>query len=73
MLGVFDRNPITLVRRSAKCEPGSGRADSREIGKLPAELREPWRTAVYVASQLDCAYPNCSADITPYVDRVLGD
>jgi integrase len=45
----FDRNPITLVRQSAKRERVPDVLTVEEIGKLPAELEEPWRTAVYVA------------------------
>jgi integrase len=45
----FDRNPITLVRQSAKRERVPEVLTAEEIGKLLSELREPWRTAVYVA------------------------
>lgn len=45
----FDRNPITLVRQSAKRERIPDVLTVEEIGKLLSELREPWRTAVYVA------------------------
>jgi integrase len=45
----FDRNPITLVRQSAKRERVPDVLTAEEIGKLLSELREPWRTAVYVA------------------------
>ncbi len=45
----FDRNPITLVRQSAKRERTPDVLTAEEIGKLLSELREPWRTAVYVA------------------------
>lgn len=45
----FDRNPITLVRQSAKRERIPDVLTVEEIGKLLVELPEPWRTAVYVA------------------------
>ena len=45
----FDRNPITLVRQSAKRTRVPDVLTVEEIGKLLAELAEPWRTAVYVA------------------------
>jgi integrase len=45
----FDRNPITLVRQSAKRERVPDVLTAEEIGKLLSELREPWRIAVYVA------------------------
>lgn len=45
----FDRNPITLVRQSAKRERVPDVLTAEEIGKLLSELLEPWRTAVYVA------------------------
>jgi integrase len=45
----FDRNPITLVRQSAKRERVPDVLTVEEIGNLLSELREPWRTAVYVA------------------------
>lgn len=45
----FDRNPITLVRQSAKRERVPDVLTAEEIGKLLSEVREPWRTAVYVA------------------------
>jgi integrase len=45
----FDRNPITLVRQSAKRERMPEVLTTDEIGKLLSELRDPWRTAVYLA------------------------
>jgi len=42
-------NPITLVRQSAKRTRVPDVLTVEEIGKLLAELAEPWRTAVYVA------------------------
>jgi len=45
----FDRNPITLVRQSAKRVRLPEVLTAEEIGKLLAELPELWRTAVYVA------------------------
>jgi integrase len=45
----FDRNPITLVRQSAKRERVPDVLTAEEIGKLLSELPEPWCTAVYVA------------------------
>jgi integrase len=45
----FDRNPITLVRQSAKRTRVPGVLTAEEIGKLLGELSDPWRTAVYVA------------------------
>jgi len=45
----LDRNPITLVRQSAKRERIPDVLTAEEIGRLLAELSEPWRTAVYVA------------------------
>jgi len=45
----FDRNPITLVRQSAKRTRVPEVLTAEEIGKLLAELSEPWRTAVYLA------------------------
>jgi integrase len=45
----FDRNPITLVRQSAKRVHAPDVLTIAEIGTLLAELREPWRTAIYVA------------------------
>ncbi len=44
-----DRNPITLVRQSAKRMRAPEVLTVEEIGNLLLELREPWRTAVYVA------------------------
>jgi integrase len=44
-----NRNPITLVRQSAKREHAPTVLTVEEVGKLLLELREPWRTAVYVA------------------------
>jgi integrase len=45
----FDRNPITLVRQSAKRTRVPDVLTVEEIGKLLGELTNPWRTAVYVA------------------------
>jgi len=45
----FGRNPITLVRQSAKRTRVPDLLTAEEIGKLLGELVEPWRTAVYVA------------------------
>jgi integrase len=45
----FDRNPISLVRQSAKRGRVPDVLTVEEIGKLIAELKEPWRTALYVA------------------------
>ena len=45
----FGRNPITLVRQSAKRVHAPDVLTIEEIGKLLLELREPWRTAIYVA------------------------
>ena len=45
----FDRNPITLVRQSAKRTRVPDVLTVEEIGKLLGDLADPWRTAVYVA------------------------
>jgi integrase len=45
----FDRNPITLVRQSAKRTRVPDVLTVEEIGKLLGELADPWRTAIYVA------------------------
>jgi integrase len=45
----FDRNPITLVRQSAKRTRVPEVLTFEEIGRLLAELADLWRTAVYVA------------------------
>ncbi len=45
----FTRNTITLVRQSAKRVHAPDVLTVEEIGKLLLELREPWRTAIYVA------------------------
>ena len=45
----FDRNPITLVRQSAKRTRLPVVLTVEEIGKVLRELSEPWRTAVFVA------------------------
>jgi integrase len=42
-------NPITLVRQSAKRTRVPDVLTAEEIGKLLAELKDPWRTAVYLA------------------------
>ena len=44
----FDSNPIHFVRQSAKRKRVPDVLTVEEIGKLLAELPEPWRTAVYV-------------------------
>ena len=46
---LFDRNPITLVRQSAKRSRVPEVLTVEEIGKLLSELPYLWRTAVYVA------------------------
>jgi integrase len=45
----MDRNPITLVRQSAKRSRTPDVLTVEEIGKLLGALADPWRTAVYVA------------------------
>jgi integrase len=45
----FDRNPITLVRQSAKRTRVPEVLTTEEVGKLLGELADPWKTAVYVA------------------------
>jgi integrase len=45
----FNRNPITLVRQSAKRTRVPDVLTVEEIGKLLGELADPWRTALYVA------------------------
>ena len=45
----FDRNPITLVRQSAKRTRVPEVLTAEEVGKLLGELADPWKTAVYVA------------------------
>jgi integrase len=45
----FSRNPITLVRQSAKRERIPDVLTVEEIGKLLSELPDTWRTAVFVA------------------------
>jgi integrase len=45
----FDRNPLTLVRQSAKRTRVPEVLTVEEIGKLLGELSDPWKTAVYVA------------------------
>jgi len=42
-------NPITLVRQSAKRTRVPEVLTAEEIGKLLSELKDPWRTAVYLA------------------------
>ena len=42
-------NPIAMVRQSAKRSSTPAVLTAEEIGKLLAELPEPWRTAVYIA------------------------
>ena len=46
---LFDRNPITLVRQSAKRTRVPEVLTFEEIERLLAELADLWRTAVYVA------------------------
>ncbi len=43
-------NPITLVRQSAKRARVPDVLTVEELNKLLSELKEPWRTAVFVAS-----------------------
>jgi integrase len=45
----FDRNPITLVRQSAKRTRVPDVLAAEEIGRLLGELADPWKTAVYIA------------------------
>ena len=45
----FDRNPMTLVRQSAKRMRVPDVLTIEEIGKLLGELTDPWKTAVYLA------------------------
>ncbi len=45
----IDRNPITLVRQSAKRTSTPDVLTVGEIGRLLGTLVDPWRTAVYVA------------------------
>lgn len=45
----FLRNPISLVRQSAKREKAPSVLAVEEVGQLLLQLREPWRTAIYVA------------------------
>lgn len=42
-------NPITLVRQSAKRTRAPEVLTAEEIGALLSELKDPWRTAVYLA------------------------
>jgi integrase len=44
-----NNNPITLVRQSAKRTRVPDVLTAAEIEKLLSELKDPWRTAVYVA------------------------
>lgn len=46
----FDRNPISLVRQSAKREKVPDVLTGEEIGALLAELRDPYRVAVLLAA-----------------------
>jgi integrase len=46
----MDRNPITLVRQSAKRERVPNVLDVEEIKALLAELKEPFRTMVFLAA-----------------------
>lgn len=46
----FDRNPISLVRQSAKREKVPDVLTAEEIGALLAELRDPYRVAVLLAA-----------------------
>lgn len=45
----FRRNPISLVRQTAKREHAPSVLTVEEVGKLLLQLREPWRTAIYLA------------------------
>lgn len=45
----FSVNPISLVRQSAKRTRVPDVLTAQEIGALLSELKEPWRTAFYVA------------------------
>lgn len=45
-----DKNPITLVRQSAKRQRVPDVLTAEEIGALLAELREPYHTAILLAS-----------------------
>src|SRR5581483_12513333 len=45
-----DRNPITLVRQSAKRERIPDVLDVEELKKLLSELKEPYRTMVFTAA-----------------------
>jgi len=47
---ITDRNPISLVRQSAKRERIPEVLTVEELRALLAELREPWKTAVFVAA-----------------------
>jgi hypothetical protein len=44
-----DRNPISLVRQSAKRQRVPEILTVDEIGKLLVQLTEPWRTAIFLA------------------------
>jgi hypothetical protein len=55
-LGVFDRNPITLEHQSAKCEPGTGRVDSRGNRQAAGGTRGAVASGG-VRRLWDCAYP----------------
>jgi integrase len=46
----FDRNPISLVRQSAKRKRVPDVLSAEEIGALLVELQQPYRTAVLLAS-----------------------
>jgi integrase len=45
----FRRDPISLVRQTAKREHAPSVLTVEEVGELLLQLREPWRTAIYVA------------------------
>jgi integrase len=47
---ITDRNPISLVRQSAKRERMPEVLTVEELRALLAELKEPWKTAVFVAA-----------------------
>jgi integrase len=47
---LYDRNPITLVRQSAKRESLPDVLTAEEIRSLLSELKEPYRTLVFLAA-----------------------
>jgi integrase len=46
---LFNQNPISFVRQSAKRARVPDVLTAEEIGKLLGKLSDPWRTAVYIA------------------------